>query len=316
MAIMKLTAKQEAELPAFRRRYLDMACDGRRANRDRLHAALAEAYAEIGKPRPLLLIVNSPIAGMRALAALRGLKGWKLRAKLVDQLGAQLGDELFDQLRAQLRAKRLWDPSFLWGSQELYWIAWALFARKIGVKLAPETDRRLVIMDRIASECEWWWPYEKLVVASERPTEVRFDDARRLHREDGPAVLYADGYALWSWHGVRVPEKWITEKAITAQDALTWPNMEQRRAACEILGWNTILNRLEARTIDRDEDPEIGELVEVTIPDIGREKFLRVTCGTGRQFALPVPPDMKTALQANAWTYGLNADAYCPEVRT
>ena len=50
----------------------------------------------------------------------------------------------------------------------------------------------------------------------------------------------------------------------------------------------------------------IGTLLEVDIPDIGREKFLRVLCGTGREFALPVPPDMKTALQANAWTFGMD----------
>ena len=36
---------------------------------------------------------------------------------------------------------------------------------------------------------------------------------------------------------------------------------------------------------------------EVTIPDVGREKFLKVICGTGREFALPVPPDMTTPLK-------------------
>jgi len=41
-----------------------------------------------------------------------------------------------------------------------------------------------------------------------------------------------------------------------------------------------------------------------------------VTCGTGRTFALPVPPEMTTALAANAWTYGLEAKDYMPEVRT
>jgi hypothetical protein len=90
--------------------------------------------------------------------------------------------------------------------------------------------------------------------------------------------------------------------------ALTWKNTEQRRAACEILGWETVLRELNATTIDADDDPEIGELVEVEIPDIGRERFLRVKCGTGRMFALPVPPDMKTALAANAWGYDIPVD--------
>jgi hypothetical protein len=54
----------------------------------------------------------------------------------------------------------------------------------------------------------------------------------------------------------------------------------------------------------------------VDIPDIGREHYLRVKCGTGRGFAIPVPPECKTALEANAWTYGLESYEYRPEVRT
>ena len=85
----------------------------------------------------------------------------------------------------------------------------------------------------------------------------------------------------------RIPETWITDpKSLTAKVALTWLNIEQRRAACEILGWESVLSELKGNTIDKDEDPMIGELVEVTIPDVGKEKFLRVLCGTGRKFAL------------------------------
>jgi hypothetical protein len=66
------------------------------------------------------------------------------------------------------------------------------------------------------------------------------------------------------------------------------------------------LEELDAKTIDKDDDPMIGELLEVDIPEIGREKFIRVLCGTGRTFAIPVPPEMRTALEANAWTYGID----------
>ncbi|MFZ5667996.1 MAG: DUF6745 domain-containing protein [Pseudomonadota bacterium] len=151
---------------------------------------------------------------------------------------------------------------------------------------------------------------------SDRPEVLRVDDQNQPHCEDGPFCRWRDGTALYAWHGTRAPAKWIERREVTPQEALTWPNVEERRVACELLGWETILQQLDARTIDKDEDPMIGELVRVRIPDIGEEQFLRVTCGTGRRFALPVPPDMKTALQANAWTYGLDANQYQPEVRT
>ena len=325
MRIEKLTPEQETELPAFRQRYLDIACGGGRIDRPALQAALTDAYAVIGKPAPALFIFDSPAACMLALkifkmpekVQLRDQLRGQLRVQLWGQLGDQLWGQLRDQLGGQLRDQDIYDSNYLWGSQDLFWLAWGKFAANIGVRLKPKTAAHLDIMERISTQCEWWWPYENIVIASERPTTVRFDDQRRLHRENGPAVEYGDGYAVWSWHGVRVPENWITEKAITPHEALTWENMEQRRAACEILGWDTILDQLKAKTIDKDANPEIGELIRVRIPDIGDEQFLRVTCGTGRRFAMPVPPDMKTALQANSWTYGFDLPTdYQPEVRT
>jgi hypothetical protein len=123
---------------------------------------------------------------------------------------------------------------------------------------------------------------------------------------------------LYYWHGVAIPGEWVSGKKPTAIEALHWENLEQRRAACEIVGWDAILTQLNARVIDADDDPEVGTLVEVNLPDAGPERFLRVRCGTGRQFALAVPPGMKTALEASAWTYGLEADVrnYLPEIRT
>ncbi len=81
--------------------------------------------------------------------------------------------------------------------------------------------------------------------------------------------------------------------------------------------WARILRELNAKIIDEDADPMIGTLVEVTLPDLGKEKFLKVLCGTGREFAIPVPPEMKTALDANAWTFDLDGNTLRKlEVRT
>jgi len=160
----------------------------------------------------------------------------------------------------------------------------------------------------------WVMPYENICFVSERHTHLSLDD-RRLHCEDGPAIIYPDGFEIYAWRGTGFPKQWI-EKKPTPGQALNWPNTEQRRVACEMVGWETILAELEAVTIDKDEDPEIGELVYVNTPGLDPKNFLRVTCGTGRKFALPVPPEMETARQANAWTWGLEPDQYRPEVRT
>lgn len=152
----------------------------------------------------------------------------------------------------------------------------------------------------------------------DHPELLRMDDMGRLHCEDGPAIRWRDGTSWHFWHGVRIPGIWIRHrKSLTPSDALGWPDIEQRRAACEILGWDLVLRELDARVIDEDGDPEIGSLIEIDIPDVGPARFLRVRCGTGRAFSMPVPPEMRTALEANAWTYGFDADDFAkPELRT
>jgi hypothetical protein len=192
-------------------------------------------------------------------------------------------------------------------------LAFYEFGRKVGVKYGNENHFDAYI--NYSKNCGWAYLYDGLAIVSDRPRTLKFDDRRRLHCENGPAISYGDGCDVYSWHGTGVPKEWISENP-TAKTALTWENLEQRRAACEIVGWANILRELNAISINADSDPEIGELLEVEIPDIGKEKFLRVLCGTQREFALPVPPEMKTAHQANAWTWGLDINDYQPEVRT
>ena len=356
MKITELTKEQEEYLPVFRQKYLDIACNGKRISREKLETSLEKAYKIIGKEKPMLIILESPQQAMMAIKLIENIKGrqlsdqlngqlWnQLRDQLSGQLRGQLNGQLWNQLREQLR-RQLWDQiggqlsgqlrgqlrnqlwnqlngqpiyssNYLYGTQDLYWIAWGRFAQYIGVDIEKETQEKLNIMENISTQCEWWWPYESICFVSEKPIEINWNEDRLLHAENKPAVLYSDGYSIYSWRGINVPKKWIEGEGLTAKEALTWDNIEQRRAACEILGWDTILDELDAKTIEQDNDPQIGELIEVEIPDIGKERFLRVTCGTGRRFALPVPPDMKTALQANAWTYNIPEDLFKPEFRT
>ena len=180
--------------------------------------------------------------------------------------------------------------------------------------LIPKTP----LMEALYSLClstGWVLPSRRVCFVSERPEILKTDDRGLPHCEDGPAIKYSDGYSLHAWHGVRFPKNWI-EKPPSPSAALKWPNIEQRRIACEMIGWDRILDELNAVVINCDDDPEIGELVSVELPDIGTERFLRVRCGTGRNFVIPVPPEMMTALQANAWTWGLEPHEYKPEVRT
>jgi hypothetical protein len=241
---------------------------------------------------------------------LRSQLGSQLRAQLSSQLRAQLSSQLWSQLRAQ----KMYDSNYLLGAQDLYWIAFYKFAEFIGTRFSEQQSNQLDIMDRIGSQCEWWWPYEGICFVSEKPVHIKWDDQKRLHSETGSAIEYADGYSLYSWHGTRIPEEWIKNKSkLTPDIALKWENAEQRRCACEIIGWEKLLNDMGAVLIDKDEDDMVGQLYEVDHPALGgKAKFLRMYCPTGRWFAEPVPPEMKTALESNSWGWDLPKEIYKP----
>ena len=163
-----------------------------------------------------------------------------------------------------------------------------------------------------------WAMARGICIMSDRPREMCFDDQDRLHSETGAAIKYADGTTSFAWHGTFVPRSWILDKEnVSPETVLFHRNAETRRAGCEILGWHNILKPLYPVIIDDSGDPLIGKLVQVSIPQLGQQRFLHVHCGTGREFAIPVPPDSATALEAQAWTWGLSTEQFLkPEIRT
>ena len=185
----------------------------------------------------------------------------------------------------------------------------------IGLQL-PEHEK-YVWWERAAIAAPFRVMHEEFCIVSDFPEILKMDAEHRPHCENGPSHRWRDGWELYHWHGVRVPDEWIKDKALTPEIAVTWANVEQRRAACEILGWANVLSALNARVINKHRNPQIGTLLEVDLPDSGPERFLQVQCGTGRTFALPVPRDVNTAMEAQAWSYGMSpAEFAIPEVRT
>lgn len=285
MKIEKLTPEQEAKLPEYRDKWLKIGLSTEPLDFEAAKKAACAAYRVAGLAEPeYFFAFRSPMEAAREIAKMQG----------TTNLNGIISDQIY-------------------GCHDAGWLSFYDVMLDLGIE---EVQKLIPLMD-LAKVCGWWSPYKNYVVFQDRPELIKMDDRNLLHCEDGPAIRYRDGFSVYSWHGVRIPAEWITDrKSLSAKTALTWANMEERRAACEIVGWANILNELNAVTINKDVNPEIGELVEVNLPDIGKEKFLCVRCGTGRDFAIPVPKEMKTAHEANAWTYGLDVAEYEPEVRT
>jgi hypothetical protein len=128
--------------------------------------------------------------------------------------------------------------------------------------------------------------------------EAYVDNQNRLHKVNGPAIVW-DTSEYW-WHGVKVEKEWIENpESITGAQCLSVANIEQRRALCEIIGWNKVLESLNPTVLDKDDDPQIGILMEADLPDHGKQRFLKVfEESTGRSFVLLVSNDVSSALDA------------------
>ena len=306
MATINILTKEQAEdLPRFREECRALALASPVVTDDEMRQVVKRLYASRGLKEPGVLVLNGPEHCLLARAFLRSvstldLKG-QLKGQLLDQLWGQLGDQLKGQLggqlRDQLRGQEAYDTLWFAGGSEFYWIALYQFAQRIGVKFTDEQSSALEAWGEYARLCGPLYAYDGAAFVSRRPDVLRFDDQQRLHSETGAAMSFPSGYALHAWHGVRVPEKWICEReTLSAQEVMSAQNLEVRRAGIEILGWAKILDQLHGRLIEADDDPEIGSVIELKLPDLDRpHQFLRVRCATGRDFALCLPPDFRAS---------------------
>jgi hypothetical protein len=146
------------------------------------------------------------------------------------------------------------------------------------------------------------------------------DDVGRLHSERGPAIAFPDGFALHVWHGVRVSAAVIEAPwSVTKMEALSITNVELRRFVIKQMGYDRYLEQSGARLLHRD---DVGELYRMTFADdvplvvVSVQNSTPEPDGSRRRYVLRVPPEMKTAREAVAWTFSLRAEDYRPDAES
>jgi hypothetical protein len=171
-----------------------------------------------------------------------------------------------------------------------------------------------------ATAAGWWWPYADVVLMTERPVELHQDEPGRLHRADGPALAFPDGFGLHAWRGMPVPPGFLDGlTGLTPADIRAEDNAELRRVMLEHYGYDRYLAESGATPVHRD---ETGVLWRIDLD--GDEPVVTVEVvnstpepdGTHRVYWLRVPPRTRTAREGVAWTFGLTAETYQPVRQT
>jgi hypothetical protein len=178
-------------------------------------------------------------------------------------------------------------------------------------------------MMRVSQSAGWWWPFQNAVILTERPTSLHRDGQGRLHNETGPALAYPDGFAIWAWHGTRVPRDLI-ETNWNLKQIFDEPNAEIRRCAIEKIGWDQFIQESGLRKVASCPDPgnapyhlalyELPEQLD-NLYDEPARILLAVNGspepdGEHRRFGLPVPAHHTDPVEAAAEMYGWPVAAY------
>ncbi|KAF3884457.1 MULTISPECIES: DUF6745 domain-containing protein [Nostocales] len=130
--------------------------------------------------------------------------------KLWSTIAVQLSDSVLQELRNVLICKRSWslEPYFGWiKSEEL--TGWcSLFDFCISILGCVHDQNLWSILQAVVTECGWFFPCQRTCIVCERPIKLSVDDRDRLHAENEPAIVYADGYKLRARHGLH-PKKYF-----------------------------------------------------------------------------------------------------------
>lgn len=328
------------------------------ADRERAEAGVAAAYRAAGlEPPERYVWVPSPARGALTAVGLDGEAGasvlnevrtrpWEAeRAAVCSEQGpeqwprvwAETGGLLWDQVHALVARVRGAVGDLAAEGEETpeqaEEAAAALRAATLDAVLGQHDAPWLALFDslgrldgslaglaEVARSAGWWWPYERVAVLSERPTELYRDEPGRLHRGDGPALAYPDGFALHAWRGMPIPPDFVASlTGLTADRITSEENAELRRVMLEIFGYDRYLAETGARPVHRD---ETGVLWSIDLP--GDEPVVLVEVvnatpepdGTYRTYFLRVPPGTRTARAGVAWTFGVDEADYQPEKQT
>lgn len=147
--------------------------------------------------------------------------------------------------------------------------------------------------------------------------EIR-DSRKRLHCEDGPALIWPGHMSGYYWHGTRIPSDWIQNRTkITTKEFLQERNAERRKALYEILGNDSVLRMLNAELVDdRNHPDEYPKLFEAHDPALQTSTFRMVQVkepNTGDVYSHFVSIRCKTAKEAVASLWGKRIEEFRPE---
>ncbi|BCL36900.1 DUF6745 domain-containing protein [Nostoc sp. MS1] len=324
--INQLTTEQESLITVYREKWRNIALSTQPVNRDKAIKTAELAYYLLGKLVPEIVFLESPnqfnnnflkieVHNLIEKSLVKQVQV-QINLPLKEKISSQINTELFKKIRGKIYypfggiSMRL-----LMSISENNFLSWNdLHSIKRWVYYATCIDYCISVLGckyqhhlwefllALAHECPWFFPYNHVCIICDRPLHIRFDNQNQLHAEGEPAIEFADGYSIYSYHGVTLPEKYgkVHPQRWRSQWLLTETNAELRRVLIQSIGYARICQELQA--VELDNWAEYTLLQIDNSIDVEPIFLLKMTCpSTGFVHILRVPPKTKSAREAICW---------------
>ena len=276
--ITELTKEQEAQIPIYADRYMKIGLTTGSLPPAEAAEIVLEVYEKVlKKPAPPIVFTESPAAAWSVVLTycrpeIKKLVKDELSSKIAEtitnalQVGSKIDPTVMAHLQEQVTedvttnvAKRV---PFVWPYVDGHWTAGYFafydFIREV-LKVEgypPEWD-----VYRKTLNLGLMYPLEGLCVVSGRPTEIHMREGR-LHKDGGMALKYADDWGLYVLNGVSVSKEIAETPAekLSTDLFVTERNAEVRREILRKIGVERLVQKLEAKVIDKEGDYELLEV--------------------------------------------------------
>ena len=342
--IDKLTPEQEALIPVYREKWRAIALSTEPIDRDKAADAVKGIYAAIGQEEPKIIFFDSPHAAHQNLLLLDSLP-----SSLNNLISSEVVVAIQATVRSQLKNMKLWvyiDRLFRIGIESYF--SWQIENELRGETsdegdeteayifqvISPDTSAergsridyyisglslsckehqyKWESYKSLAENCGWIYPFEEICYVCDRPRILSFDSQQRLHAEGLPVIQFADGFSVYAYHGVRLPEKYgkVHPQQWRSEWLLSEDNAEMRRVLIQGIGYQRLCQELAAVELDTWQEYTLLK-IENTV-DVEAIYLLKMTCpSTGYVHVLRVPPDVSSAREAICWVnWGIDPEEF------
>src|SRR3990167_2681075 len=184
--IKSLTKQQEFKFKQYVDKWKTIGLSTDRITLEQCKPIVDRFYKKILKKETVpIIIMDSPIGAWLATLYVACLFGKE------SQVGAQVG--------AQVK-------NFIWpyvsGNLWSGWFSFYDFMFSAVIKLETPLFTDLKEMSKL----HLVYPLDQACVLSQKPIEINMTNGL-LHKDGAPSIKYADGFSVWSLHGVRVPQE-------------------------------------------------------------------------------------------------------------